>query len=163
MKYFIQIILFLILISKSYGAIWNSPYSDIKDKRDTLYSSFSLPPKHLDPVVSYSSNEWAIISQIYEPPLQYNYIKRPYQLESLTLKNMPNVIYNPNSDTYTYILRFRKDIKYQPHPAFIKKYRVLNSKELENIFTINDFKKTSTRTLKAQDYEYAIKRMAVRQ
>ncbi|HHB93965.1 MAG TPA: peptide ABC transporter substrate-binding protein, partial [Campylobacterales bacterium] len=144
MKYFIQIILFSILISNSYGAIWNSPHSDIKDKKDTLYSSFSIPPKHLDPVVSYSSNEWAIISQIYEPPLQYNYIKRPYELEPLTLKKMPTVIYNPNSYTSKYILKLREDIKYQPHPAFIKEYRLLSDKALEDVSTISDFKKTST-------------------
>ena len=174
MQYFIKTLILSLLISNLYGTIWNSPHTDINEKKETLFSSFSLPPKHLDPVVSYSSNEWAIISQIYEPPLQYNYIKVPYELEPLTIKEMPTIIYldkNKNSveenSTHLvyskYILKLRTDIKYQPHPSFIKKYRSLSSKELENISTINDFKKSGTRELKAQDYEYAIKRMAVRQ
>ena len=86
-------LLSLILINSLYGAVWNSPHDSSKVTKDILFSFFSLSPKKLDPVVSYSSNEWAIISQIYEPPLQYNYIKRPYKLEPLTLKSMPQIIY----------------------------------------------------------------------
>ncbi len=174
MQYFIKILILVLLLKSSYGSVWNSPHSNIDEKKDILFSSFSLPPKHLDPVVSYSSNEWAIISQIYEPPLQYSYLKRPYQLEPLTLKAMPTIIYmdkdknivDENSSTIAYskyILELRDDIKYQNHPAFVAKNRSLGKKELENISTISDFKNLSSRELKASDYEYAIKRMAVRQ
>ncbi|HHD80187.1 MAG TPA: peptide ABC transporter substrate-binding protein, partial [Campylobacterales bacterium] len=44
-----------------------------------------------------------------------------------------------------------------------KEYRLLSDKALDDVSTISDFKKTSTRVLNAQDYEYAIKRMAVRE
>ncbi len=156
------LIIFLFIDNNSYATVWNSPYSNMKNRINTLFSSFSLTPKHLDPVISYSSNEWRIISQIYEPPLQYNYIKKPYELEPLTLKEMPTIQYlDINGTIYSkYILKLRDDIKYQNHPAFVKENRFL--KDFRDIDTINDFKKSATRNLKAIDYEYAIKRMAVR-
>ncbi len=174
MRYFIKILLLLLLIINNlYGDIWNSPHSNIDNKKEILFSSFSISPKHLDPVVSYSSNEWEIISQIYEPPLQYNYLKRPYVLEPLTLKVMPEIIYlddygnkveeNSSKVVYSkYILNLREDIKYQNHPSFIDKNRHLTNNQLEDISTISDFKESGTRRLKAEDYAYSIKRMAVR-
>lgn len=130
------IVIFLMSLQPIY-AQWNNPYSADKTEQKTLFSSFSTPPKHLDPVRSYSSNEWAIISQIYEPPLQYHYFKRPYQLESLTLSKLPEVTYlnqqlqiipeeeaASRSDEIAYseyLFTLRDDVVYQPHPAFVKK------------------------------------------
>ena len=164
----------------TYANVWNSPHDNKKMKTQTLFSSFSLPPKRFDPVVSYASNEWAIIGQIYEPPLQYNYLKRPYELEPLTLTKMPTISYldkegnevDEHSDQVMfseYRLDLRKDVKYQNHPSFVKDakgrlvYGKLNEKELESIDSLDDLKKTATRNLTASDYAYAIKRMAVRQ
>ena len=45
---------------------WNDPYPTDDPKANTFYTSFSERPKHLDPAVSYSSNEWVILNQIYE-------------------------------------------------------------------------------------------------
>ena len=73
--------------------LWNNPYPDSESDANILYSSFSERPKHLDPIRSYSSNEYLFIGQIYEPPLQYHYLKRPYQLEPLTASEMPQIIY----------------------------------------------------------------------
>jgi len=142
--------------------------------------AFSTPPKRLDPVISYNANEWAFIGQIYEPPLQYNYLKRPYVLEPLTLTEMPLVHYldkegkrveeNSTRVAYTeYRLHIRDDIYYQNHPAFVKNgqgellYGTLSKHALSKIESLDDFEKEATRKLKAEDYAYAIKRMAVRQ
>ena len=163
-----------------YAGIWNAPHTIQSLKKETLFSAFSSPPKHLDPVISYNANEWAFIGQIYEPPLQYNYLKRPYELEALTLTGMPEVRYLDANGTkvkeeskkvaYTeYCLRLRDDIRYQNHPAFVKDragrllYGALDTKALERIHSLDDFEKTATRTLTAEDYAYALKRMAVRQ
>ncbi|HIQ26973.1 MAG TPA: peptide ABC transporter substrate-binding protein [Sulfurovum sp.] len=163
-----------------YADVWNNPHDSQKVKTDTLFSSFSLPPKKLDPVISYSMNEWAIIGQIYEPPLQYNYLKRPYALEPLTLTTLPTIRYldkdnnevAEDSDNVVYseyILEVRKDVKYQNHPSFVKNntgeliYGALDKESLEEIETPYDFSQTATRHLHAEDYAYAIKRMAVRQ
>ena len=75
------------------GALWNSPYPADVAEQAVFFSSFSERPKHLDPARSYSSNEWAFISQIYEPPLQYHYLKRPYELVPLTASQMPEIRY----------------------------------------------------------------------
>jgi len=176
----IKTVLFLLIMTQAYSNVWNSPHDPKKIKTDTLFTSFSVPLKRLDPVVSYNANEWAIIGQIYEPPLQYNYLKRPYKLEPLTLTQMPTIRYLDKENTEVdedsnelmyseYRLDLRKDISYQDHPAFEKEsdgtllYGDLNENELEKIDSIKDLKKTATRKLTAEDYEYAIKRMAVRQ
>ena len=72
---------------------WNSPYPAEQAGENILYTSFAERPKHLDPARSYSSNEYSIIGQIYEPPLQYHFLKRPYELEPLTAETMPEVRY----------------------------------------------------------------------
>ena len=48
-------------------------------------------PKHLDPVQAYSEDEATFLYQIYEPPLQYHYLKRPYALEPAAAETMPRV------------------------------------------------------------------------
>jgi oligopeptide transport system substrate-binding protein len=59
-------------------SLWNDPYPPQDDQQAVMYMSFAERPKHLDPAVAYSENEYAFIAQIYEPPLQYHYLKRPY-------------------------------------------------------------------------------------
>ena len=63
---------------------WNNPYPAAEKLQNIYYSSFDLRPKHLDPAQSYTSNEVVFTGQIYEPPLQYHYLKRPYALIPLT-------------------------------------------------------------------------------
>ena len=171
-------ILMMIYISL-HADVWNNPHSKEQSASNTLFTSFSLPPKRLDPVISYNANEWAFISQIYEPPLQYNYLQRPYRLEPLTLTHMPTIRYlnkahqeveeNDEEVAFSeYRLTLRDDVMYQNHPAFVKDakgallYGALSKEVLEKIDTLNDFEKQGTRHLKAEDYAYAIKRMGVR-
>ena len=59
---------------------WNDPYRASQQRANIFYSSFTERPKHFDPVQAYSDNEYQIIANIYTPPLQYHYLKRPYQL-----------------------------------------------------------------------------------
>ena len=169
-------VIFLIIFNISIldAEVWNNPHKTLESKKNILFSSFSLAFKHLDPVVSYSSSEWRIISNIYEPVVGYNYLKRPYVLEPLTLTKMPTITYYNNKNeevaenskevaTSQYRFELQKNILYQNHPSFVAKNRELTKNELVNINTISDFKETSTRELTAYDYAYAIKRMAVRQ
>ena len=172
--------LFLLINVSIYANVWNAPQTKEKRSSNILFSSFNLPYKHFDPVVSYSKRESVIISNIYEPVVGYNYLKRPYLLEPLTLKEMPKIIYldkNKNEvneasaevvySFYTFSLQ--KGILYQNHPCFVKDkqggiyYSELTTQDLESIDNPYDFEKHSTRELKAEDYLYAIKRMAVRQ
>lgn len=156
----------------------NNPYSVVADGKSILYSSFSERPKHLDPAVSYSSNEYAIIGQIYEPLFQYHYLKRPYQLVPLTATKMPEISFlaedesgrlvatktEPEVVKFTdYLIEIKPGIHYQPHPALAKTkgyiYHALTADDLAGISTINDFNKQGTRELVAEDYVYQIKRL----
>ena len=73
------------------GSEWNDPYPASERGSNRIYTSFSERPKHLDPAISYSNSEIGFIAQIYEPPLQYHYLKRPYVLMPATLDEMPQV------------------------------------------------------------------------
>lgn len=174
---FLQLLLFS---SLSHANNWNAPYTDQQVKEETLFSSFSSPPKHLDPVISYNANEWSILSQVYEPPLQYQYFKRPYTVEPLTLTAMPTIQYlnkankvvpaNAKNIAFTeYSFELKKGIYFHKHPAFVKDkaghyaYDKLTDQQLSNINSVFDFKQQASRELHASDYVYAIKRMALRQ
>ena len=157
----------------------NNPYPEDEGKRSILYQSFSERPKHLDPAVAYSENEYAFIAQIYEPPFQYHYLKRPYQLTPLTASKMPEINYlnkqgeklgegAKDSDiAYTdYVVDIQPNIEYQPHPALAKNaqgdyiYHHLTRAQIRSLNTLNDFKSTGSRELTAEDYVYQIKRLA---
>ncbi|MEJ2576885.1 MAG: ABC transporter substrate-binding protein [Gammaproteobacteria bacterium] len=160
---------------------WNNPYADDVDDAGVYYSSFSERPKHLDPARSYSANEWAFISQIYEPPLQYHFLKRPYELVPLVAAAMPEIHrYDgagrrlpedapPEAIAYTdYVIRIREGVRYQPHPAFAREpdasysYWPLEASALASVRTLSDFPRRSTRELTAADFVYQIKRLAYR-
>jgi ABC-type transport system substrate-binding protein len=169
----------LLLLSACDHAVNNSPYSATDKQANTLYSSFEERPKHLDPALSYSSNESEIIAQIYEPPLQYHYLKRPYTLIPQTLTTMPSVRYldaagrvlpddAPLSSIAqsVYELHLRPGIYYQPHPAFARnpqgqlRYAHLTAADWASIHDWRDFKQLGTRELVAADYVYQIKRLS---
>jgi ABC-type transport system substrate-binding protein len=157
----------------------NNPYpQSANNEQAVLYSSFSERPRHLDPAKSYSSNEYAFIGQIYEPPFQYHFLKRPYQLEPLTAKKMPEIHYYDDKGqrltnnaaakdiAYSdYIIQIKSTIRFQPHPALAKNqqgdycYHQLSKPELAKIKTLQSFKKTGTRELIAADYVHQIKRL----
>jgi oligopeptide transport system substrate-binding protein len=124
------LILFNLLFISACGQPVNSPYPASDAGKSILYSAFGERPKHLDPARSYSENEYVFLGNIYEPPLQYHYLKRPYQLEPQTAAAMPTcVISMPGSRIAghaevskiaisEYEIRIKPGIRYQPHPAF---------------------------------------------
>lgn len=158
--------------------VLNDPHaSDRAQGTDnTFYTVFSDQPKTLDPAKSYSSNENVFTAQIYEPPLQYHYLLRPYQLIPLTATAVPAPCYedqqhrpvaaNASNIAYTvYTLHIKPGIFYQPHPAFAKKQGhysnlSLSKTDLKHIHTLANFKQQGTRELTADDYVYEIKRLA---
>jgi oligopeptide transport system substrate-binding protein len=156
----------------------NDPYPAQDEGKNILYTAFAERPKHLDPARAYSSNEYEIIAQVYEPPFQYAYLKRPYTLEPLTAAAMPEVRYldrdlrplppeaGDEAIVYSeYDIQLKPGILFQPHPAFAKtdagqyRYHALGDEELDDIRTITDFDATGTRELTAADYAYQIKRL----
>src|SRR3990172_8329941 len=167
------------LLAGCSGAPWNNPYPAADAGRNILYSSFAERPKHLDPVQSYSSNEITFTAQIYEPPLQYHYLKRPYTLIPGVAEEVPQPRYFDARGTqlpadaavkdtaYTvYEIKIKRGVKYQPHPAFARNadgefsYHDLSARDLAGKNVLADFREQGTRELKARDFEYQIKRLA---
>jgi oligopeptide transport system substrate-binding protein len=161
------------------GSPWNNPYPASDAGKNILYSSFAERPKHLDPVQSYSANEFVFIGQIYQPPLQYHYLKRPYELIPYAATEVPRPAYfdaegrrlpddaDDSRIAYSeYTIRIRPGILYQPHPALATDaagryvYHNLRAEDLAGIHAIGDFKHTGTRELVAADYVHQIKRLA---
>ena len=173
-KYFKSAFLIFTLLVGCADKPLNNPYSE-EENSNIFYSSFQERPKHLDPARSYSSNEYVFLAQIYEPLFQYHYLKKPYELIPLTAEEMPVIKYldenfretNDRSKIlYTkYILKIKKGILYQNHPAFYKnhgnyRYHNLSENEINKINTIMDFKFESSRELVSDDYIYQIKRLS---
>jgi ABC-type transport system substrate-binding protein len=161
------------------GRVWNDPYPAEDRGKNIYYSFFVERPRHFDPAQSYTSDEYDIIQQIYEPPFQYHYLKRPYQLDSATATEVPRPRYydergrelSDGADAariaYSeYDIRIRRGIMYQPHPALARDgkgealYLSLPESEIRSKYTLSDFPKTGTRELVADDYVYEIKRLA---
>lgn len=172
-------LLLVIFVCACSGNPWNNPYPAKDAGRNILYSAFAERPKHLDPVQSYSSNEILFTAQIYEPPLQYHYLKRPFTLIPFAAARMPETVYLDRNGTrlpqnadaeqiaYTiYEISIKPGIRYQPHPAFARdeqgefRYHHLPEEELAKIHKLNDFAHTGSRELAAEDYVFQIKRLA---
>ena len=161
------------------GEVWNDPYPASERGQSILYTAFTERPKHLDPVQSYTEDEITFTAQIYEPPLQYHYLKRPYTLIPLTAVSVPEPRYFdaagrrlPDDAAVdriaesVYEIRIRPGIRYQPHPAFAldargePRYQGLDREKLRGIDRIADFEHVGSRELRADDFIYEIKRLA---
>ncbi len=173
------VLIAIILLASCDSAQLNNPYPAEQNGQAILYQSFDERPKHLDPAVAYSENEYAFLAQIYEPPFQYHYLKRPYELVPLTAAKLPDIKYfnkkneklSANADAKAiaftdYIIDIKPNIRYQPHPALAKvangeyRYHHLNQTEINKLSTLAGFAETGTRELTAEDYVYQIKRLA---
>ena len=142
------------------GEVWNDPYPAADRGGNILYSVFADRPKHLDPAQSYTTDESVFTRQIYEPPLQYHYLKRPYELVPLTATQVPRPrLVQKGGATYSvYEIRIKPGIRYQPHPAFVSENQDLQRKAIEVLNSPYDLP-LGTRELTADDYIYHIKRI----
>lgn len=163
-------ILLLVPLAACDGSLWNTPYPADDEGRSILYTAFTERPKHLDPAQAYSENEYEFLAHIYAPPLQYHYLRRPYQLVPLAASAMPSVRYldkqqRPLPDTASaeriaysvYEIHLKPHMRYQPHPAFVPGN--VGLKEMKGIRSLSDFAQTATREVMAADYAYQIKRL----
>lgn len=158
---------------------WNNPYPASESQANIYYSSFAERPKHLDPARAYSADEYSFLAQIYEPPLQYHFLLKPYRLVPLSAAEVPQPRYfdaagqplpeeAPAAEiAYSdYLIRLQPGIRYQPHPALARaedggyRYHALRPADLRGIQRLSDFAETGTRELKAEDFAYQIKRLA---
>ncbi len=162
------------------GACTNNPYRPGETARPTYFGSFDEPPTKLDPARAYYVHEGEIIDQIYEPPLTYHYLLRPYTVIPLTAEALPvAVYYNTNGQVLAeedpdaervgrveYTVRIRRGIFYQNHPCFARdekghpRYRGVSDREVEPYEWPTDFPHQGTRELRAEDYALQFRRLA---
>ena len=156
---------------------WNNPNPPSPEGLITYNSVISpAPPKHLDPAISYATDENLFLMEIYHPPLGYHFLKRPYELIPMATESLPKVEYlgaagdvlaedAPTVEFTRYTLKFRTDEHYQPHPAFAQneqgqpRYVFATAEEGKRYLRIADFPETGSRAVTANDYAYAIKRL----
>lgn len=157
----------------------NNPYPPDDAGKNILYSSFAERPKHLDPASAYSANEYDIIGLVYEPPFQYHYLKRPYELQPRTALTMPEPVYldeqfkplpadaaEADIAYSSYQIDIKPGIRYAPHPAFARGadgeylYHRLSPDQIDRMATPYDLAEGASRELVAADYVYQIKRLA---
>jgi len=117
------------------GEIWNDPYPAAERGENILYSAFVERPKHLDPVQSYTEDEAKFTQQVYEPPLQYHYLKRPYELIPLSATEVPKPRSVEGGKFTVYEIRIRPGIRYQPHPAFVETNFSLSGEKIDSLRT----------------------------
>jgi ABC-type transport system substrate-binding protein len=165
-------ILLLLPLAACDGSLWNDPYPAAEGGKSILYTAITVRPKHLDPAQAYSDVEYDFLAHIYAPPLQYHYLKRPYQLVPLSASEMPRVTFQdkqhrplpdntaPGRIAFSvYEIHLKPGLRYQPHPAFVPSNYLLLASDWHNISTLGDFSKTGTRPVIAADYAYQIKRL----
>lgn len=172
------ILLPVLFLTACDGDLWNNPYPSSEKGLSVYYNVFTERPKHLDPAQAYSENEYIFLAQIYQPPLQYHYLKRPYTLIPQAASAMPTVQYldknnrvlpaNAAAENVVYSLyeiHLRNDLKYQPHPAFARdaqgkfEYQAMSRDEVSQRYSLSDFPHSGTRQVTAADYVYQIKRL----
>ncbi|MCP3870576.1 MAG: ABC transporter substrate-binding protein [Gammaproteobacteria bacterium] len=178
-KLWLLLLLSAALLSACGDSAWNDPYPGDDKHRNTIYSSFTERPKHLDPVRAYSANEYVFIAQIYEPLLQYHFLKRPYELVPLGAAEVPKARYyddqgnrlpedadNERIAVSQYEISIKPGMRYQPHPALAQDeaggylYHSLGEDVISVVNTLADFPRTGSREVTAADYVYQIKRLA---
>ena len=103
------------------------------DPGKTLRVAFAIAETSFDPQFASDAASDAVIQNIYESMLDYDYLARPVKLVPRTLEAMPSI----EEGGRTYICRILKGIFFTPDAAF----------------------KGKPRELTAADYAYAIKRL----
>jgi ABC-type transport system substrate-binding protein len=157
----------------------NNPYRPEEAGKNIYYDTFTSEPKHLDPARAYSEDEYEFMNQIYEPLVQYHFLKRPYEIIPLTAVSVPtSTLYDKDGRLLppeaparevarvVYEITLRPGIRYENHPAFAQTtagaYRWLlqTGEHFPAIAHPNDLPEHATRELRAEDYAYQIKRLA---
>ena len=149
------------------GEVWNDPYPAADRGKNILYwrsSSGRSTSIRCSPTPRTSAT---FTQQIYEPPLQYHYLKRPYELIPLTAASTQCPKPTGCVDAAATFTRVR-----DPHPARhplpaasgvrrrTEPLYLVSREEIKRSMTLPYDLPTGTRELIADDYIYQIKRLA---
>jgi ABC-type transport system substrate-binding protein len=110
-----------------YGAAQHNPNEKV------LRTFLSTGETGLDPAVASDLSTLALLENLFDPLLRYEYLARPVKLQPNTLRHMPQL----DKDGVTYTFHLRPGIVFTPDPVF----------------------KGKRREVTADDYVYSIKRL----
>jgi ABC-type transport system substrate-binding protein len=157
----------LALLALLPAACDNSPYPRKDEGRNVLYTSFSSELQHMDPGRSYSAGDYGIICNVLEPPFEYHYLKRPYELIPCTAREVPKprrreVSFRGRTyaEAVVYTIRIKQGLRYHDHPCFVDRNRRLTEKDMRGVREVWDIRPHATREVKAADFVHAIRRLA---
>jgi oligopeptide transport system substrate-binding protein len=99
------------------GGCTNDPYPDADAGKKILYTSYSDPPKTLDPAVAYAVTDHVVIGSVFDTLLEYHYLRRPYELIPGLAEALPEAQVQPNGHQ-SYRFRLRTGILFHEDPCF---------------------------------------------
>ena len=111
--------LFIAVVATSVAA----PAAKAVDPGKALRVVFGIAETSFDPQFASDGASDAVIDNIYEPMLSYDYLARPVKLVPRTLEALPTI----EDGGKTYVCKLRKGIFFTPDPAFRGKPRELTS------------------------------------
>lgn len=77
---------------------------------DKLITAIEGRPNSLDPVNAFSDGALLVLSQVYEPLINYHYLVRPFRMESTLSEDIPQI--SGNGKIYRF--KVKKDVLYHP-------------------------------------------------
>ncbi len=142
----LQRVVRLVLVGLA-GTLWlscsNNPYPGGDDDLKILYTVYGEAPKTLDPAVSYNVGSHRIIGAICETLLEYDYLKRPYELIPGLAAAIPAAVEREDGRV-SYRFSLREGVMYQEDPSFElgevgrKSRRVLSDDYLFQLMRVGD-------------------------
>jgi ABC-type transport system substrate-binding protein len=99
------------------GGCTNDPYPDADRDKKVLYTSYSAPPKTLDPAVAYAVTDHVVTGSVFDTLLEYHYLRRPYELMPGLAETLPEAQVQPNGHQ-SYRFRLRSGILFHDDPCF---------------------------------------------
>jgi ABC-type transport system substrate-binding protein len=131
-----------LLAAVGLAACSNSPYPSSDDGVKVRYIPLGEVPKTLDPAVSYSSLDHAIIANVYDTLLEYHYLERPYTLIPGLAEAIPEAERRADGRV-AYHFRIRPGMRFERDPCFAP-----------------DASEPTDREIVASDFAFALMRIA---
>ena len=120
----------------------NTPYPEAKEEGQSVYyTSFSSPPVHLDPQLSYNSADGNLLAHCYESLLGYSYLGRPLELQPELATAVPKAKVTRDTDgkitEVRYSFTIQEGVNYADDPCFADnggKGRLVTARDFEYAF-----------------------------
>src|SRR5262245_31733102 len=95
----------------------NDPYPAADREARVYYTSYSEPPKTLDPAVAYAVTDHVVTGNVFDTLLEYHYLRRPFELIPGLAEALPKPESKPDGHQ-SYRFRLRSGILFHDDPCF---------------------------------------------